>query len=174
MTVVISLIAWAGEGLLRARSMLWVPHTVAVTLQRIGKLKKKKMNFPCGMTNQRYHPDLGSETSSVLNLCGCSSDVILSGNQWWRSKMLAVFSGYTGQQRDRKTSGGGGYSEFQVTGIIEWSGQKSKIQKNSLGLLICNPPKIPRSQISLSSGFVFTLERGTPLWIDSTEVSVLG
>ena len=122
------------------------------------------------MTNQRYHPDLGSETSSVLNLCGCSSDVILSGNQWWCSKMLAVFSGYTGQQRERKTSGGGGYSEFQVTGIIEWPGQKSKIKKNSLGLLICNPPKIPRPQISLSSGFVFTLERGTPLWIDSTEV----
>ena len=59
MTVVISLIAWAGEGLLRARSMLWVPHTVAVTLQRIGKLKKKKNEFPLWHDQSEVPPRSG-------------------------------------------------------------------------------------------------------------------
>ena len=75
-----------------------------------------------------------------------------------------------GQQRDRKTSGGRGYSGFQVTGMIDRMARaKVKIQKNALGLL-WNPQKIPTPQISSSSGFVFTLDRGTPLWIDSTGV----
>ena len=39
------------------------------------------------MTNQKHYPDLGSDT------CARFSDVISQGNQWWRSEMLAVFSG---------------------------------------------------------------------------------
>ena len=71
------------------------------------------------MTNQRYHPDLGSETS-LLNLCvETSGDVA----KCW---LFFQATQKMGQQRDRKTSGGGGYSGFQVTGIIEWPGQKSK------------------------------------------------
>ena len=50
-------------------------------------------NFPRGMTNQRLNPDLGSDASSVWNFCSRFSDVIWPGNQWWRCKMSAVFSG---------------------------------------------------------------------------------
>ena len=49
-------------------------------------------NLPCCRTNQKYYPDLGSDTSSVWNFCICSSDVTLQGNQWW-CLMSAVFLG---------------------------------------------------------------------------------
>ena len=45
-------------------------------------------------TNQKHYPDLASDVSSVWNFCGHFSDVILRGNHWWHSKMLAVFLGY--------------------------------------------------------------------------------
>ena len=35
------------------------------------------------LTNQELYPDLGSDTSSVLNFCTRSSDVISGRNQWW-------------------------------------------------------------------------------------------
>ena len=40
-----------------------------------------------------HYPDLGSDASSVWTFYHCS-DVISCGNQWWRRRMLAVFSGY--------------------------------------------------------------------------------
>ena len=40
--------------------------------------------FTRGTTNQKhYHPDLGSDASSVWNFCARFSDVISWGNQWW-------------------------------------------------------------------------------------------
>ena len=39
--------------------------------------------------NQKPYPDLGSDMSSVSNLCACFSDRTSRGNQ-----MYAVFSGY--------------------------------------------------------------------------------
>ena len=42
-------------------------------------------------TNQRHYPDLGSETSSVWNLCVCSSDVISQENRWLRREMPRCF-----------------------------------------------------------------------------------
>ena len=50
-------------------------------------------HFPRGSTNQHYL-DLGSDTSSVWNICARFSDVISRGNQWWRREMSAVFLGY--------------------------------------------------------------------------------
>ena len=73
--------------------------------------------FPREMTSEksilmttRHYPDLGkasdwlkqifnqsealSHKSSVWNFCARFSDVISRGNQWWRSEMSAVFSGY--------------------------------------------------------------------------------
>ena len=32
--------------------------------------------------------------SSVWNFCTCVSDVTFRGNQWWRCKMFALFTGY--------------------------------------------------------------------------------
>ena len=52
-----------------------------------------KANFPLGTTNQKHYPLLSSDMSSVWNVCAIYSDVILRGNQWWRRKMSAVFSG---------------------------------------------------------------------------------
>ena len=49
--------------------------------------------FPGSVTNQKHHPNLSSDTSSVWNFFAHSSDVISQGNQWWHCKMLAVFSG---------------------------------------------------------------------------------
>ena len=34
--------------------------------------------------SEEYYPDLGSDTSSVWNFCSRFSDVISTGNQWWR------------------------------------------------------------------------------------------
>ena len=45
--------------------------------------------------NQKHYPDLVSGASSVWNSCAGCSDIISQGNQLWRHKMLAVFSGYT-------------------------------------------------------------------------------
>ena len=50
--------------------------------------------FPQLTTNQKHYPDLGIGTSTVRNFCSHFSDVISQGNQWWRWKMPAVFSGY--------------------------------------------------------------------------------
>ena len=49
-------------------------------------------------TNQKHYLVLGSDTSSVWNLCTRFPDVISrSGeNQWWRHEMLVVFSGKKG------------------------------------------------------------------------------
>ena len=46
--------------------------------------------------NQKHYPDLGSDASSVWNLCARFSDVIWQGNQgtWQCCQMSAVFSGY--------------------------------------------------------------------------------
>ena len=46
-------------------------------------------------TNQKHYLVLGSDTSSVWNLCTRFPDVISrsGGNQWWRHEMLVVFSG---------------------------------------------------------------------------------
>ena len=38
--------------------------------------------------------EMGGDTSSVWNFCARFLDVISGGNQWWRHKMSAVFSGY--------------------------------------------------------------------------------
>ena len=35
------------------------------------------------LANQKHHPDLGCNASSVWNFCGRFSDVISQGNQWW-------------------------------------------------------------------------------------------
>ena len=51
-------------------------------------------NFTSGTTNQKHHPDLGSDTSSVWNFCARFSDVISLENRRWRREMSAVFSGY--------------------------------------------------------------------------------
>ena len=53
-----------------------------------------EINLPGGTTNQKHYRDLGSDTSSVWNLCARFSDVIWRGNQRWRRQMSAVFSGY--------------------------------------------------------------------------------
>ena len=45
-------------------------------------------------TNQKHHPDVCSDTSSVWNFCARFSDVIFRGNHWWRWQMSAAFSGY--------------------------------------------------------------------------------
>ena len=49
-------------------------------------------------TNQKHYLVLGSDTSSVWNLCTRFPDVISrsGGNQWWRHEMLVVFSGKKG------------------------------------------------------------------------------
>ena len=44
-------------------------------------------------TNQKHYPDLGSDASSVWNLCAHFSDVISRGNHRWRREMSSVFSG---------------------------------------------------------------------------------
>ena len=44
-------------------------------------------------TNKNHYPHLGSDASSVWNFCARFSDVISRGNQWWRGKVSAVFSG---------------------------------------------------------------------------------
>ena len=41
----------------------------------------------------RHYPDLGSDASSVWNLCAHFSDVISRGDQRWRLEMSSVFSG---------------------------------------------------------------------------------
>ena len=55
-------------------------------------------------TNQKHYPDLGSDASSVWNFCARFSDVISRGNQWWRRKVSAVFSGYSEAGRSRPLS----------------------------------------------------------------------
>ena len=47
-------------------------------------------NFSRGTTNQKYYPDMGSDTSSVRNFCSRSTDVILRGNQWWRHDLFPL------------------------------------------------------------------------------------
>ena len=49
-----------------------------------------QIRVPRGTTNQKHHPDLGSDTSSVCNFCAWFSDVISRGNHWWRREMFAV------------------------------------------------------------------------------------
>ena len=56
-------------------------------------LPRSMSNFPHGMTNQKYSPDLASDASSVWNFCACFSDIICWGNKWKRRQTLAVFSG---------------------------------------------------------------------------------
>ena len=41
-----------------------------------------------------HHPDLVSDSSSVMNFCICFSDIIFEGKQWWHHKMTAIFSSY--------------------------------------------------------------------------------
>ena len=43
--------------------------------------------FPRGTTNQKHHPDLGSDASSVWNFWAGFSDVIWRGIQWERRQM---------------------------------------------------------------------------------------
>ena len=44
-------------------------------------------------SNPKPYPDLGSNVSSVGNLCACFPDIILQGNQSCHHKISAVFSG---------------------------------------------------------------------------------
>ena len=44
--------------------------------------------------NQKHHPDLGSDASSVWNFSAHFSEVIWQGNQWQHHQMSAVFSSY--------------------------------------------------------------------------------
>ena len=48
-------------------------------------------SYKSASTNQKHYPDPDIDTSSLWNLCPCSSDVISRGNQWYVSKMSAIF-----------------------------------------------------------------------------------
>ena len=45
------------------------------------------------LANQKHYPDLGSDASWVWNFCVRFSDVISSGNPWWRREITSIFSG---------------------------------------------------------------------------------
>ena len=69
-------------------------HTDEVSLSRSGQcFWLVEVNFLRGTTNQKYYPDLASDTSSVWRFCRHFSDIISRGNQWWWREMSAVFSG---------------------------------------------------------------------------------
>ena len=70
-------------------------HTDDTSLSRSGEcFWLVVLHGKFALANQKHYPDLGSDTSSVWNSCARCSDVISQGNQLWRHKMLAVFSGY--------------------------------------------------------------------------------
>ena len=49
--------------------------------------------------NQKHYPVLDSDASSVWHFGARFLDVISEGNQWCRSEMSAVLSGYEGTSR---------------------------------------------------------------------------
>ena len=51
-------------------------------------------NFSRGVTNQKHHPDLGNDTSSVWNFCARFSDAIWRGKNWWHCKMYSAGQSY--------------------------------------------------------------------------------
>ena len=66
-------------------------HTDEVSLSRSGQcFWLVEVNFLRGTTNQKYYPDLASDTSSVWRFCRHFSDIISRGNQWWWREMSAV------------------------------------------------------------------------------------
>ena len=79
-----------------------------------------KICFNLASTNQKHYPDLGSDASSVWNFCSGCSDVISRGDQWWRRKMLADFSGYLKLRHAFLTMFGGGGIMEEVPRISAW------------------------------------------------------
>ena len=56
------------------------------------RILREVVGWKFASTNQKHHPDLGSDTSSVWSFCACSSDVISRETQLSRRGMSAVFS----------------------------------------------------------------------------------
>ena len=55
-------------------------HTGDVPLPRSASQWLKQISiFPCGTTNQKHNPDLGSDTPSVWNFCSVSLRYHFSG-----------------------------------------------------------------------------------------------
>ena len=72
---------------------VYVPHSFrSVKVLWDGTLAEA--NLPRGTTNQKYYPDLGSDTSSVWNFCAHFSDAVSRGSQWWPRETSAIFSSY--------------------------------------------------------------------------------